>query len=146
LRSNRRPTLKPVSKLVPKKAEKAPINIWNSIPQRPAPTYPQPAYNEPAGKCRPDVCLLPDCYCGGGKTVPGGYEPQDIPQVVLLTFDDAVNDLNKELFQDLFERGRVNPNGCPIQATFYVSHEWTDYSQVQNLYADGHEIASHTIS
>ncbi len=27
-----------------------------------------------------------------------------------------------------------------------MSHEWTDYSQVQNLYANGHEIASHTIT
>ena len=27
-----------------------------------------------------------------------------------------------------------------------MSHEWTDYSQVQDLYADGHEIASHTIT
>ena len=27
-----------------------------------------------------------------------------------------------------------------------MSHEWTDYSQVQNLYADGHEIASHTVT
>jgi hypothetical protein len=27
-----------------------------------------------------------------------------------------------------------------------VSHEWTDYSQVQNLYAEGHEIASHTVT
>ena len=42
--------------------------------------------------------------------------------------------------------GRLNPNGCPIKATFYVSHEWTDYSQVQNLYANGHEIALHTIT
>ena len=34
----------------------------------------------------------------------------------------------------------------PFQSTFYVSHEWTDYSQVQNLYADGHEMASHTVT
>ena len=27
-----------------------------------------------------------------------------------------------------------------------MSHEWTDYSQVQNLYANGHEIASHTVT
>jgi len=27
-----------------------------------------------------------------------------------------------------------------------VSHEWTDYSQVQDLYADGHEMASHTVT
>jgi len=28
----------------------------------------------------------------------------------------------------------------------YVSHEWTNYAHVQNLYADGHEIASHSVS
>ena len=33
-----------------------------------------------------------------------------------------------------------------LQSTFYISHEWTDYSQVQDLYADGHEIASHTVT
>lgn len=76
----------------------------------------------------------------------GDYLPEEIPQIVLLTFDDSVNDLNKGLYADLFEKGRKNPNGCPISATFYVSHEWTDYSQVQNLYAAGHEIASHTVS
>lgn len=76
-----------------------------------------------------------------------GDVPADhVPQIVLLTFDDSVNDLNKGLYSDLFEKGRTNPNGCPIAATFYVSHEWTDYSQVQNLYSDGHEIASHTVS
>lgn len=76
----------------------------------------------------------------------GDLTPEETPQIVLLTFDDSVNDLNKGLYTDLFEKGRVNPNGCPISATFYVSHEWTDYSQVQNLYASGHEIASHSIS
>lgn len=76
----------------------------------------------------------------------GGIPVERTPQIVLLTFDDAVNDLNKPLYTDLFENGRKNPNGCPITATFYVSHEWTDYSQVQNLYVDGHEMASHTIS
>jgi len=97
-----------------------------------------------AGPCDPSVCVLPDCYCGG-EAVPGGLRREDIPQFVLLTFDDAVNGLNQKFFQDLF-KNRFNPNGCPIKGTFYVSHEWTDYSQVQNLYADGHEIASHTIT
>lgn len=71
---------------------------------------------------------------------------KETPQIVLLTFDDAINDLNIPIYEDLFEKGRKNPNGCPITATFYVSHEWTDYSQVQNMYAVGHEMASHTIS
>lgn len=76
----------------------------------------------------------------------GDLAVEDVPQLVLLTFDDSVNDLNKQLYADLFNKGRVNPNGCPISATFYVSHEWTDYSQVQNLYSEGHEMASHTVS
>lgn len=42
--------------------------------------------------------------------------------------------------------GRTNPDGCPAQATFYVSHEYTDYSKVHSLWADGHEIALHSIS
>nr|CAD7199578.1 unnamed protein product [Timema douglasi] len=112
---------------------------------RPDPVYPTPQVDKTAAKCRKDVCLLPDCYCGG-KEIPGGLAAEEIPQLVLLTFDDAVNDLNKVLYSDLFEKSRKNPNGCPISATYYVSHEWTDYSQVQNLYADGHEMASHSVS
>ena len=64
----------------------------------------------------------------------------------MLTFDDAVNDQNQQLFAEIFESNRKNPNGCPIAATFFVSHEWNDYRAVRNLYAGGHEIASHTIS
>jgi len=103
-----------------------------------------PSCEAQAERCDPAYCQIPDCYCGG-KDIPGGYQPDQIPQFVLLTFDDAVNDLNKQFYEDLFG-GRFNPNGCPIKSTFYVSHEWTDYAQVQDLYADGHEIASHTVT
>ncbi|KAH8279619.1 hypothetical protein KR018_008352, partial [Drosophila ironensis] len=138
-----RPTLKPSGTIVSKAQEF--VDIYRYPPSRPDPIYPQPTPDKTAAKCRKDVCLLPDCYCGG-KDIPGELPVESIPQIVLLTFDDSVNDLNKQLYTDLFEKGRVNPNGCPITATFYVSHEWTDYSQVQNLYADGHEMASHTVS
>ncbi|CRK87678.1 CLUMA_CG001471, isoform A [Clunio marinus] len=138
-----RPTLKP-SKTVVEHAQQY-VDIYRFPPTRPEPLYPQPTPDKTAAKCRKDVCQLPDCYCGG-KDIPADMPVEQVPQIVLLTFDDSVNDLNKQLYQDLFERGRVNPNGCPISATFYVSHEWTDYSQVQNLYSDGHEMASHTVS
>ncbi|KAM3967605.1 chitin deacetylase-like 5 [Aphomia sociella] len=138
-----RPTLKPSTAIVSKTTEF--VDIYVHPPSRSAPVYPQPTPDKTAAKCRKDVCLLPDCYCGG-KEIPGDLPVETVPQIVLLTFDDSVNDLNKGLYTDLFEKGRVNPNGCPISATFYVSHEWTDYSQVQNLYAAGHEMASHTIS
>ncbi|XP_018349466.1 PREDICTED: uncharacterized protein LOC108752835 isoform X2 [Trachymyrmex septentrionalis] len=138
-----RPTLKPSTEIVSKAQEF--IDIYRYPPVRPAPIYPTPQVDKPAAKCRRDVCLLPDCSCGGSD-IPGGIPIEQTPQIVLLTFDDGVNDLNKPLYSELFENGRKNPNGCPIAATFYVSHEWTDYSQVQNLYADGHEMASHTVS
>ncbi|XP_068916352.1 uncharacterized protein Cda5 isoform X5 [Tenebrio molitor] len=141
--SRPRPTLKPSTSIVSKASEF--IDIYRYPPTRPEPIYPQPQPDKTAAKCRKDVCLLPDCYCGG-KEIPGDLPVEQLPQIVLLTYDDSVNDLNKGLYSDLFEKGRVNPNGCPIAATFYVSHEWTDYSQVQNLYSDGHEIASHTVS
>ncbi|CAG4995847.1 unnamed protein product [Parnassius apollo] len=138
-----RPTLKPSTAIVSENTKF--VDIYANPPRRPDPVYPQPTPDKTAAKCRKDVCLLPDCYCGG-KDIPGNLPVSEVPQMVLITFDDAVNDLNKMYYEELFESGRVNPNGCPISSTFYVSHEWTDYSQVQNLYADGHEFASHTIS
>lgn len=72
---------------------------------------------------------------------------EETPQLVLITFEDSVNDVHNKVFEMLFNTSqRMNPNGCEIRATFFVSHEWTDYALVQNLYADGHEIASHTVS
>ena len=50
------------------------------------------------------------------------------------------------VFSATWLSNRTNPNGCPIKATFYVSHEWTDYTMVHDLYRAGHEIASHTIT
>lgn len=41
---------------------------------------------------------------------------------------------------------RKNPNGHPISATFFISHEYTDYPKVNELYIDGHDIALHSIS
>ncbi|CAH1255718.1 unnamed protein product [Diabrotica balteata] len=141
--SRSRPTLKPSTSIISKAQEF--VDVYKYPPTRPDPIYPQPQVDKTAAKCRKDVCLLPDCSCGG-KDIPGNISVEEVPQIVLMTFDDAVNDLNKPYYIDIFENGRKNPNGCPISATFYVSHEWTDYSQVQNLYADGHEMASHTVS
>ncbi|XP_046914187.2 uncharacterized protein LOC124494943 isoform X2 [Dermatophagoides farinae] len=97
-----------------------------------------------AERCTEESCHLPYCRCGS-SAIPAGLKPKDIAQLVMITFDDSINELNWDLYQDIFSN-RFNPNGCPILGTFYVSHEWTDYSQVQNLYSVGHEMASHTIT
>ncbi len=80
------------------------------------------------------------------KRTTGNLPIEDTPQIVLLTFEDSINEELNKVFELVFNSSRKNPNGCPLRGTFYVSHEWTDYSLVQGLYADGHEIASHTIS
>ncbi|KAI0209379.1 hypothetical protein LSAT2_005921 [Lamellibrachia satsuma] len=99
---------------------------------------------ETAG-CRVDTCRLPSCVCAG-KTAPGGLERDRLPQIVTFTFDDAVNKEVFGFYEKLFPPNRTNPNGCPASATFFVSHQWTDYSLVKRLYLAGHEIASHSIS
>ena len=66
--------------------------------------------------------------------------------MITITFDDAVNNENWDLYQRLFFKGRKNPNGCNIHATFYLSHEFTNYAYVQRLWNEGHEIAVHSIT
>ena len=64
-----------------------------------------------------------------------GVLPADVPQMIVITFDDAVNDENWSLYQDkLFPPTYKNPNGCPIHGTFYTSHQYTNYAMVQKLW------------
>lgn len=65
-----RPTLKPSTEIVSKAQEF--IDIYRYPPIRPGPIYPTPQVDKPAAKCRKDVCLLPDCSCGGSD-IPGKY-------------------------------------------------------------------------
>ena len=77
-------------------------------------------------------------------TPPGGVDPQNVPQMILVTFDDAVN-------PDVYERinlirGHTNPDGSPVAFTFFVSNHYTNYWQLHELHSDGHEIAVHTVT
>ena len=44
----------------------------------------------PAQPCSPDVCKLPDCRCSG-TDIPGNLQREKVPQMIMLSFDDAVN-------------------------------------------------------
>ncbi|OQV20106.1 hypothetical protein BV898_05899 [Hypsibius exemplaris] len=93
-----------------------------------------------AEPCNKTACQLPNCYCDS-SVIPGGLSANQTPQMLVIAFDGAINMHNYDLYTQIFNEDRRNPNGCPIRATFYLSHRWTDYSNVQNLYALGHEIA-----
>lgn len=95
----------------------------------------------------PTVCVLPDCFCSeDGTTIPGGLPAKDVPMMITITFDDAINNNNIELYKEIFNGKRKNPNGCDIKATYFVSHKYTNYSAVQETHRKGHEIAVHSIT
>ena len=100
--------------------------------------------NDPATPCDPTKCKLPDCRCSSTE-IPDSLPASSIPQIVMVSFDDAVNEQNMKYYQTLFP-GKVNPNGCPIAATFFLSHEYTNYVMVNSLYHQRHAIVDHTIT
>ena len=66
-----------------------------------------------AQPCSDDICKLPDCFCSGTR-IPGGLSPKDVPQMVMISFDDAVNIQNFNFYEILLNSGfsaRKNPNG-----------------------------------
>lgn len=105
--------------------------------------------NDPnrAPPCDPAVCVLPDCFCSeDGTGIPNDLPAKEVPQMITITFDDAINNNNIELYKEIFNGKRRNPNGCDIKATFFVSHKYTNYSAVQETHRKGHEIAVHSIT
>ncbi|GFW18306.1 chitin-binding type-2 domain-containing protein [Trichonephila clavipes] len=112
-------------------------------PETEAPPTPDPHL---PNECDPSACVLPDCFCSSdGTRIPGGLEPSETPQMILLSFDGAVNSLNFDHYRKLLNKSRTNPNGCPIKGTFFVSHEYTSHFHLQKFFADGHEVAVHSI-
>ncbi|XP_066601729.1 chitin deacetylase 1 [Prorops nasuta] len=100
-----------------------------------------------ATACEPRKCELPDCWCSqDGTHIPGNLTVSTIPQMITISFVDAVNEENFQLYTRLFADERKNPNGCPIRGTFFVSHQYTNYRDVQYLWNIGHEIAAHSVT
>ena len=66
-------------------------------------------------------------------SLPDGRAAGDAPQMVLVSFDDYVDDEVEELVGRVFD-GRSNSNGSPAQATFFVMTYDSDFWQINNLY------------
>lgn len=96
-------------------------------------------------KCRKSNCFPPNCRCSQAPP-PGNLPLAEIPQFVYLTFDDAVHNENIDFITKIFNESNYGYNGCPAVGTFFVSHEYTDYSIINKLYSEGHEIALHSIT
>ncbi|CAG5128547.1 unnamed protein product [Candidula unifasciata] len=103
--------------------------------------------NSQIESCSQQTCQLPACRCPS-HSIPGNLQPENIPQMILIAFDDAVNWDNWQYYLRLFppDGSRKNPNGCPISATFFVSNNFTDYCMVGKLHARGMEIGDHSVT
>ncbi|XP_076046247.1 chitin deacetylase Cda4 [Oratosquilla oratoria] len=100
-----------------------------------------------APPCDPVSCQLPLCHCDeDGTAIPGGFRPEEIPQMIMITLDGAVNHLNYDVYNDLLLDNRTSPNGCPIRATFFVTHDYTNYQMVEEYYSKGNEISVGSIT
>ena len=91
--------------------------------------------------CDSSVCRLPNCLCPSPNPPGNAGKP---PLFITLTFDDSVNSVIMPVIEK--DLSFVNPNGCPLSATFFVSTQYTEYWSVQRLYSLGHEIAMHTMT
>jgi len=100
-----------------------------------------------APKCDTADCVIPDCFCSAdGTKVPGNLEVAQVPQMITLSFNGAVNVDNIPIYQELFAEDMLNPNGCSAKGTFFVSHKYTNYSAVQEFHRKGHEIGVFSIT
>ena len=62
--------------------------------------------------------------------------------MIMISFNGAVTGENMDMYAALFKSGRVNPNGCSVKGTFFVSHKYTNYSAVTELHRQGHEVGT----
>jgi len=93
-----------------------------------------------AQKCDPATnCKAPDCRCWDDPAIPGGLTAADTPQIVLISFEYAVNSANVDMYTKLFTNLK-NPNGCEPKGTFFVSKVNTDFETVKSLAEAGHQI------
>ncbi|CAL1694786.1 unnamed protein product [Somion occarium] len=100
---------------------------------------------EAAGySCDSSKCKLPDCNCASTDP-PGGLKPEDVPQFIVYTADDAVQSYTLDSVNQFLAR-RKNPNGCSIKMTYYTSLNYTNYTLVTDWYVAGNEIADHTMT
>jgi hypothetical protein len=105
-----------------------------------------PTSEKAADRCNTNNCKIEDdCRCSSGNN-PIADKDNPAPQLIAITVSESVvqtlyDDYLAPLFFD-----RKNPDGNPIGLTFYVPHEYTDYTLVQDLYVRGYEIGDHSIT
>uniref|UniRef100_A0A0K0D0S1 NodB homology domain-containing protein n=1 Tax=Angiostrongylus cantonensis TaxID=6313 RepID=A0A0K0D0S1_ANGCA len=67
-------------------------------------------------------CKLAQCFCSfAGTEPPGSLNVANVPQMVILSFDDAITDRTINVYKSLFN-GKVS-NFCATATTFFVASQ-----------------------
>jgi hypothetical protein len=77
------------------------VDQWNQhlLPQQ------QPLHLTQPKKCDEANCQLPWCFCSSdGTNIPGGLEAKEIPQMILLMLNGAVNQINSPSYKRVFRK------------------------------------------
>ncbi|CAF0728061.1 unnamed protein product [Brachionus calyciflorus] len=88
-------------------------------------------------------CRLPLCKCSNPER-PGNIQYDDTPMMVSLSFNGVLTTAHSPYIKKILNPLFKNPNGCPIQSTFFISDSGngtTDYCFVQTLFNNNNEIS-----
>ncbi len=88
--------------------------------------------------CRLPGCLAPD------QSPPGGLKVAETPQIIVVTFDDAIQDRLETRSINPWWGSVVNPGGREAHRTYFAQALYTQPTVARKLYLAGHEIANHT--
>jgi len=95
-------------------------------------------------KCDDTNCKAPACRCAS-IAPPNGLTPEETPQFILVTHDDAVNPFSNKVVRSVIDT-HTNPNGCNVPATWYTLQQGSDCATIKKLYEENSEIALHTVN
>ena len=69
------------------------------------------------------------------------------PQVIVMTFDGAVNLNNFQKYDQILKITKGNKTDeCPVRGTFFITHNYNDYQMAEYFYSKGHEIAVSSVT
>lgn len=94
--------------------------------------------------CNDSNCKTPQCMCAS-NSAPNGLKPEETPQFILITHDDAVNAFSNKVVRQVIDK-HTNPNGCNVPATWYTLQQGSDCNIIKNLWEQNNEIATHTVN
>lgn len=83
-------------------------------------------------------CKLPKCWCFNSNPY---LHLKQIPHLIYVTFSGVVSETMRQKISYLFSDDRMNPNGCNIKSTVFVTSQNSSYGAIHWLHRRGHEIA-----